>query len=470
LDKAFIHDDFLLGTPQARTLYRDYAEGLPIIDYHCHLPPSDIADDKRWENMTQVWLYGDHYKWKTMRANGVDERYCTGDATDREKFLAWAETMPSLLRNQLYNWTQLELARYFDVFDLLGPETADAIWETCNERLASSNFSARGLMKQSSVKLVCTTDDPTDSLEHHRKITADASFDIKVLPCWRPDKGIAVENPVAFNKWVDALAAAAAMDVGTFDEFMAALHKRHAFFHEMGCRLSDHGIETIYAADYADHEIRTIFEKVRGGGKAGADGVLKFRSAMLYEFGVMDYDKGWTQQYHLGVLRNNNSRMFKILGPDTGFDSMGDFEIARPLSRFLDRLESTGKLAKTILYNMNPGDNELLVTMMGNFQDGSVPGKLQHGSAWWVLDQKEGMERQMRDLSQTGLLSRFVGMLTDSRSFLSYTRHEYFRRVLCNMLGNDMAEGYIPDEPEMVGRMVEDICYNNAATYFGFDL
>ena len=468
--KPFIHDDFLLGTPQARALYHDHAENMPIIDYHCHLPPAEIAGDKRWQNMTQVWLYGDHYKWKAMRSNGVDEKYCTGDATDREKFRKWAETMPALIRNQLYNWTQLELARYFDVFDLLGPETADAIWEKCNAQLASPDFSARGLMKQSDVRLVCTTDDPTDSLEHHKKIAGDSSFDIRILPCWRPDKGMAVENPAAFNKWVDALGAAAGVDVGSFDEFMDALCKRHAFFHEMGCRLSDHGIETVYAAEYTDSVVRAIFDKVRGGRQLDADEILKFKSAMLYEFGVMDHEKGWTQQYHLGVLRNNNTRMFGSVGPDTGFDSIGDFKVARALSRLLDRLDSAGRLAKTILYNMNPADNELLVTMMGNFQDGSVPGKMQHGSAWWVLDQKEGMERQMKDLSQTGLLSRFVGMLTDSRSFLSYTRHEYFRRVLCNMLGNDMAEGFIPDEPDMVGRMVEDICYNNAAGYFGFDL
>lgn len=469
MKKPFIHDDFLLQTPQSRELYHGFAENMPIIDYHCHLSPAEIADDKRWDNMTQVWLYGDHYKWKAMRSNGIDERYCTGDAGDREKFDKWAATMPFLLRNQLYNWTQLELARYFDVYQLLGPDTAGTIWETCNAQLAKPEFSARGLMQSSNVKLVCTTDDPTDTLEHHQRLAADNDFKVKVLPAWRPDKGMTVDNPATFNVWVDALAAAAEMDIGCFDDYLAAFHKRHEFFHRMGCRLSDHGLETIYAADYTQNEIETVFNKIRGGGCLGDDEVLKFRSAMLYEFGLMDYEKGWTQQYHLGVLRNNNSRMFKQLGPDTGFDSIGDFEVARPLSRLLDRLDSAGKLARTILYNLNPGDNELLVTMMGNFQDGSVPGKLQHGSAWWVLDQKEGMERQMKDLSQTGLLSRFVGMLTDSRSFLSYTRHEYFRRVLCNMLGDDMNTGLIPNDITLAGRMVSDICYNNAATYFGFN-
>ena len=468
--RPFIHDDFLLETEQARSLYHGYAAGLPIVDYHCHLPPGQIAADHRYRNMTEVWLGGDHYKWRAMRANGVPERFCTGDAPDREKFGKWAETVPALLRNPLYHWTHLELARYFDVFDLLGPGTAESIWTTCNAKLETPACSARGLMTRSNVVLVCTTDDPADSLEHHRALAADSSFGIQVLPAWRPDKGMAVEDPAAFNTWVDRLAAAADGEIRDFDSYVEALRKRHAAFHEAGCRLSDHGIETAYAADYTYGEIAAAFARLRAGGALDVQAVLKFKSAMLVLFGEMDAGRDWTQQFHFGALRNNNSLMFKQLGPDTGFDSMGDCEIARPLSRLLDRLNRSGRLPRTILYNLNPNDNALLVTMCGNFQDGTTPGKLQHGSGWWHLDQKDGMERQMETLSQMGLLSRFVGMLTDSRSFLSYTRHEYFRRILCNLLGNDMRRGLIPDDIELVGGMVRDIGYSNAARYFGFDL
>ncbi|NIA06489.1 MAG: glucuronate isomerase [Actinobacteria bacterium] len=466
----FIHTDFLLQSKQARRLYHEHAAAMPIIDYHCHLPSEEIAVDKRWENITQIWLYGDHYKWRAMRANGLDERYCTGDASDYEKFDKYAATMPYLLRNPLYHWTQLELKRYFDVSELLSPKTAQDIWQKCNTRIQQDDFSCRGLMKQSNVVLVCTTDDPVDSLEYHQAIAADGAFDIQVLPTWRPDRGMAVENPVAFNKWVDKLAAAADLEIRDFTSYMEALSKRHEFFHSCGCRLSDHGLETAYADDYTQNEIDTIFTKIRGTGELKDDEILKFKSAMLYEFGLMDYEKGWTQQFHWGALRNNNSRMFAALGPDTGFDSMGDFEIARPLSKLLDRLDRQAKLARTILYNLNPRDNELLATILGSFQDGSTPGKLQLGSSWWFLDQKDGIERQMEALSQLGLLRRFVGMLTDSRSFLSYTRHEYFRRILCNILGRDMEKGLIPQDMELIGAMVEDICYHNAVNYFDFDL
>ena len=468
---VFITDDFLLETRAARTLYHEYAAEMPIVDYHCHLQPKHVADDLRWENIAQIWLYGDHYKWRAMRSNGVPERYCTGDASDWEKFEKWAETVPYLLRNQLYNWTHLELKRYFGISDrLLGPDTAKGIWEECNERIKDPDFSARGLMKQSNVVLVCTTDDPADDLAAHKAIAADESFDIQVLPTWRPDKGMAVEDAAAFNAWVDRLGAAADVDIGDFDSYMSALRKRHDFFHSMGCRLSDHGLETAYGEDCTESDAAGIFKKIRGGDSLCGEDILKFKSAMLYEFGVMDHARGWVQQYHFGAMRNNNTRLFKQLGPDTGFDSIIDLEIARPLSRLLDRLDSRDRLAKTILYNLNPCHNALLVTMLGNFQDGTTPGKMQHGSAWWVLDHKDGMERQIEDLSQNGLLSRFVGMLTDSRSFLSYTRHEYFRRILCNMLGNDMSKGFMPDDTELVGSMVRDICYNNAAKYFGFDL
>ena len=475
---TYIHDDFLLETEAARRLFHDYAEGLPIIDYHCHLRPADVARDRRWENIAQIWLDGDHYKWRAMRSNGVAERFCTGDATDREKFRRWAETVPWLVRNQLYPWTHLELARYFGIDEvLLGPGTAEYVWNKCNEKLGESWFSARGIFKRFNVVVVCTTDDPTDSLEHHKRIAADPSFvedtGVKVLPTWRPDKGMAVENAAKFNSWVEKLAAAADVDIKDFGSHMDALRKRHDFFHETGCRLSDHGIETFYAEDYSESEIEAIFSKVRGGAELDGDEVLKFKSAMLHEFAVMDCDKNWTQQFHYGVLRNNNTRLFEKLGPDIGCDSTGDFEVARPLARFLDRLDFEGRLTRTVLYNLNPRDNALLVTMLGNFaagddDHGSCPGKIQFGSAWWCLDQKEGMEQQMIDLSQTGLLSRFVGMLTDSRSFLSYPRHEYFRRVLANLLGGDMEKGLIPRDFDLVGRMVGDISYNNAARYFGF--
>jgi glucuronate isomerase len=468
---VFITNDFLLETKPARRLYHEFAEDMPIIDYHCHLPPAEIAADKRWKNLTQAWLNGDHYKWRAMRANGVAEQYCTGEASDWAKFQKWAETMPCLLRNPLYHWAHMELKRYFGISDrLLSPQTAKGIWDECNRKFADPAFSARGLMKQSKVVLVCTTDDPTDSLEHHIAIAQDKSFGIKVLPTWRPDKGIAVEVPATFNTWLDKLAAAADVEIGSFDSYMDALRKRHNFFHKNGCRLSDHGLETAYAEDYTEAEIKSIFGKVRSSKRLECQEILKFKSAMLHEFGIMDHKKGWIQQYHFGPLRNNSIRMFKAVGPDTGFDSIGDAPIGRPLSKFLSRLDSTNQLAKTILYNINPRDNALMVTMAGNFQDGSAPGKIQFGSGWWFMDQKNGMERQIEDLSQMGLLSRFVGMLTDSRSFLSYTRHDYFRRVLCNMLGNDIVKGLVPDDTELVGEMVRDICYNNAASYFGFDV
>ena len=467
----FITDDFLLSTDASRELFHDVAEKLPIIDYHCHLPPQQIAEDHRFENLTQIWLYGDHYKWRLMRAAGVEERYCTGDASDWEKFEKWAEVVPQALRNPLYHWTHLELKRPFGISDrLLNPDTAKSVWEECNAQLAKPEFSCRGIMKQMKVVLVCTTDDPADDLAHHRAIAKDGAFDIQVLPTWRPDKAMAVDDVAAWNRYLDRLAAAADMEIGDYDALLAALHKRHDFFHEMGCRLSDHGIETACAADAAESAVSAIFDKARAGMPLDEAEIEQFKSAMLHEFGVMDAEKDWTQQFHFAAMRNNNSRMFEKLGPDTGFDSIGDFQLARPLSRMLDRLDRKGKLARTILYSLNPAHNEVLTTMAGNFQDGSVPGKMQVGSAWWFLDQLDGMKRQMDVLSNMGLLSRFVGMLTDSRSFLSYTRHEYFRRLLCDILGSEIEQGLIPNDMDLVGGMVRDICYNNAARYFGFDL
>ena len=469
--KRFITNEFLLQTPLARKLYHEYAEDMPIIDYHCHLPPAQIADDQRWANITQIWLYGDHYKWRAMRANGVPERFCTGNASDREKFDQWAATVPRLVKNQLYNWTHLELARYFGIDNcLLGPDTADRVWRITAERLADRSFSSRNLLVRSRVVLLCTTDDPTDTLEHHKRLAADRSFPVKVLPAWRPDKAMAIADPAAFNAWADRLAERAGTEIASFDDFRGALQERHDFFHAMGCRLSDHGLETMYTQRYTEREIKAIFRKVRGGRRPSPAEIGKFRSAMLYEFAVMDHEKNWTQQYHLGVLRNVNSRMMQLLGPDTGYDVIGDFEIGRPMAEFLDRLNREGKLARTIVYNINPRDNAMLVSILGAFQDGSCPGKMQYGSAWWFLDQKDGMERQMEDLSQNGLLSRFVGMLTDSRSFLSFARHEYFRRILCNMLAEDARKGAIPSDADLLGSLVRDVCYNNAAAYFGFDL
>ncbi|MGD0518071.1 MAG: glucuronate isomerase [Thermoguttaceae bacterium] len=467
---VFITENFLLQSDRAVELYHRFAEAMPIIDYHCHLPAVEIAENRGFGNLTQIWLSGDHYKWRAMRTAGVPERFITGDASDWDKFQKWAETVPQTLRNPLYHWTHLELKRPFGISDrLLNPQTAESIWNECNAMLARPEFFCRGIMRRMNVVLSCTTDDPTDSLEHHAAIAADASFPVKVLPAFRPDKAMAVENPAAFNSWVDKLAAASGMEINDdFTRFVEALHSRHDFFHRLGCRLSDHGLETFIAEDYTASDINAIFRRVRSGGNLSEDKILKFRSAMLYEFAVMDQEKGWTQQYHYGALRNNNTRMFQALGPDTGFDSIGVFDAARPMVKFLDRLDRDNHLAKTILYNINPADNEIVATMIGNYQDGGLPGKMQFGSAWWFLDQKDGMEKQLNALSNLGLLSRFVGMTTDSRSFLSYTRHEYFRRILCNLLGQEMKDGLLPDDMDMIGSIVQDICYRNAARYFGF--
>jgi len=467
--KHFIHDDFLLRNEAARELYHDYARQMPIIDYHCHLPPADVAQDKTWENMTQVWLGGDHYKWRTMRSNGIDERFITGDATDREKFQKFAETMPYLLRNPMFDWSHLELARYFDCFTLLSPKTADLIWELTEEKLALPEFSARGFMTHSHVKLVCTTDDPCDTLEYHAAVKA-SGFKTQMLPTWRPDKALAIDRPAFWNDWMDRLSVAAKSPVKTFDDLMNALQKRHAFFTKNGCKLSDYGIEAVYAETYTEAEIRTIFAKVRDGGTASAEEVLKFRSAVLFNCMKMDAEANWSVQIHYGPMRNNNTKMFKKLGPDTGFDSIGDFQTAQPMSRLFDRLEQADALPRTVIYTINPRDNEMIATMLGNFQRGPEAGRMQFGSGWWFNDQRDGMLRQIESLSQLGLLSRFVGMLTDSRSFLSYTRHEYFRRILCNLLGTDILEGRIPNDIAWTGEVVKDICSRNAVRYFGFDV
>jgi glucuronate isomerase len=468
--KAFLSEDFLLHTETAKTLYHDFAEKMPIFDYHCHLPVGEIAENKNFENLTQIWLKGDHYKWRAMRANGIGERLITGDGSDFEKFQAWAATVPKTLRNPLYQWAHLELKRYFGISGkLLCPQTAKEIYDTCTEMLQTESFNSRSILQRMNVKVVCTTDDPVDKLEQHLHMKENKTLSVKVLPAFRPDKALGVESPNDFNHWVGQLETAADMPIAHYGSFLEAIQRRHDFFHKVGCRISDHGIEHPYAEDYTLKDIQTIFNKARQGGRLEPHEVLQYKSAVLIELARMDAEKGWTQQFHLGALRNTNSRAMYRLGPDTGYDTIGDFEMAKALAKFLDILDRESKLAKTILYVVNPRDNATIATMIGNFQDGSVPGKMQFGSAWWFNDQKDGIERQINALSFMGLLSLFVGMITDSRSFLSYPRHEYFRRVLCNLLGNDMENGEAPNDMEFIGNMVKDICFWNAVRYFGID-
>lgn len=465
---SFLDENFLLQTKTAQHLYHEHASNMPIIDYHCHLSPADIANDRKFDNLTQIWLEGDHYKWRAMRTNGIPERYCTGDASDWEKFEKWAQTVPYTMRNPLYHWTHLELKRYFGVDKILNPQTAREIYDSCTAMLQTDEFSVRNILRKMKVEIVCTTDDPVDSLEYHKKIAEDG-FEIKILPAFRCDKILAIDLPEVFVPYVQKLESVSGISIKNFQQMLNGLKQRHDFFHSMGCRLSDHGLETIYAEEYTEEEIRNIFDKGLQKQSLSKEEVLKFRSAMLVHMALLDNEKGWTQQFHLGALRNNNTRMMRELGTDTGFDSIGDFSVASPLSRFMDKLDNTNQLAKTILYNLNPSHNELYATMIGNFNDGSTPGKIQWGSAWWFLDQKDGMEKQLNALSNMGLLSRFVGMLTDSRSFLSYPRHEYFRRILCNLIGNDVENGELPaSELPWIGKLVENISYNNAKSYFRF--
>jgi len=467
--KKFLDENFLLETQTAQTLYHEFAKQMPIIDYHCHLPPDQIAEDKQFDNLTQIWLYGDHYKWRAMRTNGVDESYCTGNKSDYEKFVKWAETVPYTMRNPLYHWTHLELQRYFDVYDLLDGDSAKKIYDECSAKLRTKEYSVRNLLRKMNVRMVCTTDDPVDTLEHHKKIKEDG-FEIPVLPAWRPDAAMNVSNAANFVAYVKKLEAAADVHIVFFNDFLNALRKRHDFFAEMGCTVSDHGLEQIYAEEYTEHEISAIFDKVYAGHDLNLEEQNKFRSAMLVYFAEWDHEKGWVQQYHLGAIRNNNLKALRVLGPDTGWDSIGDFPQAVALSKFLGRLINIDKLTKTILYNLNPADNALMATMIGNFNDGSAPGKIQWGSGWWFLDQKDGMTQQLNTLSNMGLLSRFIGMLTDSRSFLSFPRHEYFRRILCNLFGHDVENGELPENIAWIGKIVQDICFNNANEYFNFNL
>jgi glucuronate isomerase len=467
--KAFLGDDFLLDSKTAIDLYEGFARRQPIIDYHNHLSPQLIADNHQFRSITEIWLDGDHYKWRAMRAAGVDERNITGDASDWEKFAAWAGTVPQTLRNPLYHWTHLELAFPFGVKGKrLGPETAREIYDHCNRRLAEPGFTTQGLLEQYDVRVVCSTDDPADDLAPHARHAENRGAFTKLYPTWRPDKALAVHDVTAWNAWLDRLGVAAGVSTDRLAGLRDALARRHEAFHARGCRASDHGLDRVFVAAYTEREVEAIFAKARAGTALAADEIEKLRAALLYDLAVMDHARGWVQQYHLGAMRNLSARAVRRLGPDTGYDSVGDFPQGEALARFLDRLDAEDHLAKTIVYNLNPRDNELFATIVGSFQDGSVPGKMQLGSAWWFLDQLDGMEKQLQALSNMGLLSRFVGMLTDSRSFLSFSRHDYFRRLLCNLLGDDVERGHLPNDRALLGRLVEDVCHGNARAYFGF--
>ena len=464
--RTFLDENFLLESKTAQELYHGFAASMPIIDYHNHLSPEQVASDSRFDNITQVWLYGDHYKWRAMRTNGVKEKFITGDGTDYEKFEHWAATVPYTLRNPLYHWTHLELQRYFDIHTILNKDSAKQIYDDASALLQTQEFSVRGLLEKMNVKLICTTDDPIDSLEHHTQLQQENAF-TKMNPAFRPDKAMYIDDTTGFNLYLDKLEKCTDIAISSYNDYITALKNRHDFFAANHCGVSDHGLEEIYAEDFSETEVLNIFNKIRTGNDLTPEEIKKFKSAMLVTFAEWDHEKGWVQQYHLGAIRNNNSRMLQQLGPDTGWDSIGDFSQARNLSKFLNKLDSNNKLAKTIIYNLNPADNELMATMIGNFNDGSVEGKVQWGSAWWFLDQKDGMTKQINTLSNMGLLSKFVGMLTDSRSFLSFPRHEYFRRILCNLFGEEIEKGELPNDIPWTGQIIQDICFNNAKKYFG---
>ena len=464
---SFLSEDFLLRSDFAKRLYHEVAADLPIIDYHCHLLPHQVSEDYKFQNLTDIWLRGDHYKWRAMRINGVDERFCTGDATDKEKFLAFARTVPYTIGNPIYHWAHLELRRPFGISDIvLNEDTAERVWNETNEMLATPEFSARSIMQKMNVEMVGTTDDPIDDLAAHKKVADDKDFPVQMLPSWRPDKAFNIHQDT-FPAYIEALSKAADVEISRFTDLCSALDKRLQHFADHGCCISDHALDTVCYEDSTEQELDAILSKRLNGGTVSEFETAQFKTAVLVHLGKEYAKRGWVQQYHIGALRNNNQRMFKLLGPDTGFDSIHDGLVALPLSRLLDALDRDNALPKTILYGLNPRDNEVLATMCGNFQDGSIAGKIQFGSGWWFNDQKDGMERQMTQLAQLGLLSRFVGMLTDSRSFLSYTRHEYFRRILCQMIGKWVEDGEAPADFELLSRMVRDICYYNAKNYFG---
>lgn len=464
--KHFISENFLLNNDTASRLYHNYAENKPVIDFHCHLSPAMIADDRKFENLTRAWLEGDHYKWRAMRINGISEEYCTGNKNDREKFARWAETVPAAVGNPLYHWTHLELARYFSIYDLLSPATSAHIYDKASEMLNSPEYSVRNLLRMMKVETVCTTDDPADTLEHHIKLKG--TFSIKVMPTWRPDNVIKIEDGIKFRDYLQKLEAASGISINSFKRLTEALEKRHSWFNENGCRLSDHGMDRFYFAAFTASEAESIFTRLLKGETISYEEAEKYKTAIMTELCRMNHRRGWTQQFHVGAIRNNNERLFAKLGPDTGWDSIGSNQDAYKMSKFLSSLDLTDQLAKTILYNLNPADNEMMITMAGNFNDGTFPGKVQYGAAWWFLDQKNGMEKHLKDLASLGLLRRFVGMVTDSRSFLSYPRHEYFRRILCNFIGEEAEKGLIPDDDELLKPLIEGIAYNNAKEFFGF--
>jgi glucuronate isomerase len=465
--RSFLDENFLLESKTAERLYHEFAKEIPIIDYHNHLPPQEIAENKQFGNITQAWLYGDHYKWRAMRTCGVDESFITGNKPDYEKFGQWAATVPYTLRNPLFHWTHLELKRYFNIDDLLKNSTAKKIYDDASEKLQSPEYSVRNLLAKMNVELLCTTDDPTDTLEFHKKIKEDG-FEVEVLPAFRPDKAMSTD-PQLLTGYVKKLEAAGNVSISTFDEYLSALKGRHDYFASVGCRVSDHGLDHLFSDDFTEQETKSTFKKLLAGQVPDEGEQLRFKSAMLYHFATWDHEKGWVQQFHVGALRNANSRKLKELGPDTGWDSIGGFSQAKYLAKFLDSLDKKNTLAKTVIYNLNPSDNAIFATMPGNFNDGSVAGKIQWGSAWWYLDQKEGMINQMNTLSSMGVISKFIGMLTDSRSFLSFPRHEYFRRILCNLFGQDIEKGELPNDVNWTGKIIQDICYNNNKHYFGWE-
>jgi glucuronate isomerase len=464
--KPFIHENFLLGNKTAEKLYHKYSENQPIIDFHCHLSPEMIEQDHQFANLTRAWLEGDHYKWRAMRSNGINEKFCTGNASDIEKFKKWAETVPATAGNPLYHWTHLELLRYFNIRELLSPSTAESIYERASGLLQTKEFSTRSIIRKMKAEVVCTTDDPADTLEHHLKLKD--TFEIKVLPTFRPDNVIKTENPEKFMAYLNRLELVCGIEIRNFDTLVGALDKRHTFFHDMGCRLSDHGLDRFYHSLFTAQEINSIFKKLLKGEIISSEEAEKYKTAVMLELCRLNHKRGWTQQFHVGALRNGNSRMFRQMGPDTGWDSIGTTQDPLKMSRFLSELDKNEQLAKTILYNLNPADNEMMITMAGNFNDGSSVMKVQYGAAWWFLDQKSGMEKHLKDLAAFGLLRRFIGMVTDSRSFLSYPRHEYFRRIVCNYVGEEVEKGLIPDEEEILKPIIEGISYRNAKEYFGF--
>lgn len=468
--KPFLDESFLLESDTAETLYHQYAKDMPVFDFHCHLPPVEIAVNKKYENISQIWLNGDHYKWRVMRTNGISESLITGDASDIDKFKAWAGTVPYTIGNPLYHWTHMELQRYFGITDILSPSTAHYIFSKTMNLLQKDEFSVKSLLEKSNVKVVCTTDDPIDSLKYHIKIKKDGDLNTKILPTFRPDKAMVFENTSELNKYLEKLSNTSGIKIIDYDSYLDALKNRHDYFNEHGCRISDHALVLPVYEKSESGEQDKLFKKILQGTSLEIKEIAKLKTAVLQELGKMNHKAEWTMQIHYGALRNNNSRLFTSIGPDSGFDSIADGSAAAPLSAFLNSLDKTGELPKTIIYTLNPVDNYTIGTLIGNFQDGTIPGKIQFGSGWWFNDQKDGMEMQMSALANLGLLSRFVGMLTDSRSFLSFPRHEYFRRILCNLIGNWVEKGEAPEDYKLLGKMVQDISYNNAVNYFGIDV